>query len=85
MGLTPEIIEHRVTHTKPRRSAFDGYDRGPHWIETCGEVAKLQLTRSLAPAVAPVVPISNDIAELLGSGGGFRTPDPAVNSRLLYH
>jgi integrase len=22
---------------------------------------------------------------LVGSGGGFRTPDPAVNSRLLYH
>jgi hypothetical protein len=22
---------------------------------------------------------------LMGSEGGFRTPDPAVNSRLLYH
>ena len=21
----------------------------------------------------------------IGSGGGFRTPDPAINSRLLYH
>jgi hypothetical protein len=21
----------------------------------------------------------------IGSGGGIRTPDPAVNSRLLYH
>src|SRR5512132_3087338 len=23
--------------------------------------------------------------EIYGSGGGIRTPDPAVNSRLLYH
>ena len=44
-GAKPEIIEHRVTHTKARRSAFDGYDRGPHWIETCGEVAKLKIQR----------------------------------------
>ena len=33
----------RATHARIRRRAFDGYDRGPHWIETCGEVAKLQI------------------------------------------
>lgn len=44
-GAKFEIIRDRVTHTKAKRSAFDGYDRGPHWIETCGEVAKLRITR----------------------------------------
>jgi integrase len=44
-GADAEILEQRVTHTKPRRSAFAGYDRGPHWIEACAEVAKLRLTR----------------------------------------
>jgi hypothetical protein len=34
MGTKPEIIRDRVTHTKRRRDAFDGYDRGPHWPET---------------------------------------------------
>lgn len=29
--------------------------------------------------------IANGIVRLGRSGGGFRTPDPAVNSRLLYH
>jgi hypothetical protein len=32
-----------VTHAKPRRDAFDGYDRGEHWEPTCAEVAKLKL------------------------------------------
>lgn len=49
----PEVIRDRVTHAKIRRSAFDGYDRGPHWIETCGEVAKLAITRR-TPAVEVV-------------------------------
>jgi tetrahydromethanopterin S-methyltransferase subunit G len=29
--------------------------------------------------------LSNEVVCLVGSEGGFRTPDPAVNSRLLYH
>jgi hypothetical protein len=69
-GADPLVIEHRVTHTKPRRSAFDGYDRGPHWRQTCTEVAKLRVSRR---PLATVVPISSDIAGLIGSGGGFRT------------
>lgn len=40
-GADAAILRDRVTHTKPRRSAFDGYDRGPHWEATCREVAKL--------------------------------------------
>lgn len=44
-GANPEILEHRVTHAKAKRSAFDGYDRGAHWDATCREVAKLRLAR----------------------------------------
>lgn len=44
-GADADILEHRVTHTKPRRSAFSGYDRGSHWAESCAEVGKLRLAR----------------------------------------
>jgi hypothetical protein len=44
----PEILERRVTHTRSKRSAFDGYDGGEHWKRTCDEVAKLQLKRKRA-------------------------------------
>lgn len=44
-GADPDIIEQRVTHTKPRRKAFDGYDRGERWAETCREVGKLRILR----------------------------------------
>jgi hypothetical protein len=47
-GAKPDVIRDRVTHTKAARDAFSGYDRGPHWIEACAEVSKLQLTRRLA-------------------------------------
>jgi hypothetical protein len=54
-----------VTHAKIRRSAFDGYDRGPHWIETCGEVAKLQTSRR-APAgeVVELATVRATVSEL---------------------
>src|SRR5437762_6543754 len=48
----PDVIRDRVTHTKAARDAFSGYDRGPHWIEACGEVSKLRLTRRLATSFA---------------------------------
>jgi hypothetical protein len=51
-GAKPDVIRDRVTHTKAGRDAFSGYDRGPHWIEACGEVSKLQLTRRLATSFA---------------------------------
>ncbi|MDX2093934.1 MAG: hypothetical protein SFX73_39235 [Kofleriaceae bacterium] len=44
-GADPHVIETRVTHTKKSRSAFDGYNRGRQWAITCGEVAKLRITR----------------------------------------
>ena len=85
-GADPAIIRDRVTHTKPKRSAFDGYDRGPHWIQTCAEIAKLQvLRRPLATPFATISKKPKRGATLNGSEGGYRTPDPAVNSRLLYH
>jgi integrase len=47
-GADREILEQRVTHTKNRRSAFTGYDRGERWAETCREVAKLRVRRLAA-------------------------------------
>ncbi|HEY5923137.1 MAG TPA: hypothetical protein VIV11_15765 [Kofleriaceae bacterium] len=44
-GADEDVIRERVTHAKPRRNAFDGYDRADHWKRTCGEVAKLRITR----------------------------------------
>ena len=44
-GADADILEHRVTHTKPRRSAFHGYDRGSHWAEACAAVAALRIAR----------------------------------------
>lgn len=44
-GADRLIIENRVTHTRKRRSAFDGYNRGLQWERTCAEVAKLKISR----------------------------------------
>ncbi len=44
-GADQHIIETRVTHTRKRRSAFDGYNRGLQWERTCAEVAKLRISR----------------------------------------
>lgn len=51
-GASRDIIRDRVTHVPAKRTAFDGYDRGERWAETCREVGKLRLTR-LVPAVYP--------------------------------
>ena len=76
-GANRDILRDRVTHTKQKRSAFDGYDRGPHWVATCAEVVKLRISRrSLAPALLQASSVVSDPARLLGSGGGLRTPDP---------
>jgi len=67
-GADPLVIEHRVTHTKPRRSAFDGYDRGPHWRQTCAEVVELRISRRpFATGLTTVVDISNNFVGLSGS------------------
>lgn len=87
-GANPAVIRERVTHTKARRDAFDGYDRGPHWAETCREVAKLQLVRRVT-TVSPFDTFRaqpNDDARLSGddrSGGGFRMPNGDTVSHTL--
>ena len=48
-GADREIIEARVTHTRPNRTAFDMYNRGLQWERTCSEVAKLKITRVRDP------------------------------------
>jgi len=44
-GANRDIIRDRVTHTKVKRSAFDGYARGQRWDETYREVAWLRVSR----------------------------------------
>ncbi len=44
-GADPHLIETRVTHTRKKRSAFEGYNRGLQWDRTCAEVAKLKIAR----------------------------------------
>jgi hypothetical protein len=51
-GANRDIIRDRVTHSKPRRDAFDGYDRGSYWEETCREILKLKVGRREAVAIA---------------------------------
>lgn len=75
-GADPDIIRDRVTHTKAKRDAFSGYDRGPHWAATCREVAKLRL----APALHPHLVSSS---ETTGSGGGFRRAKPAISGQPM--
>jgi len=73
-GANPAVIRDRVTHTKSRNDAFGGYDRGPHWIETCHEVSKLRI-RLLATSVLPSGEVP-DTTSLNGSGGGLRILNP---------
>jgi hypothetical protein len=48
------------THTKKTRSAFDGYNRGRQWAQTCAEVVKPQLGRR-ARSRGVVVPIAKPL------------------------
>jgi hypothetical protein len=54
-GADRDVIEYRVTHTRAKRSASDGYARGKRWAETCAEIAKLKIRRKPAPRLAIVV------------------------------
>ena len=84
-GADPAIIRDRITHTRQKRNAFDGYDRGIHLVQTCAELVKLKVARRLATPFATRSTNPPPLLASLGSEGGDRTPDPAVNSRLLYH
>lgn len=87
-GVNRDILRDRITHAKPRRDAFDGYDRGPHWKETCTELAKLSI-RYVATTLLPA-DIDATTSENLnggvdrdGSGGGFRMAGPAHDSSRM--
>ena len=89
-GANPDVIRDRVTHTKSRKDAFGGYDRGPHWVETCHEVAKLRIrlvaTRLLPPGTDSTPASDSDtLAEDTGSGGGLRRLNPSTESAPLVH
>lgn len=69
-GADENVIRDRMTRTKKTRSAFDGYNRGRQWAQTCAEVAKLQLTR-LKRSRGAVVPIAKpSISEESGDALG---------------
>lgn len=73
-GARRDIIRDRVTHVKSTRSAFDGYDRGAHWTETCGEITKLQIVRAdedLVTAAVTVAANDGDSSSLLAPKEGF--------------
>lgn len=82
-GADREVIRTRVTHTKSKRDAFDGYARGTRWIETCTEIAKLKIGRREAIAMAvgaeppqcnlSAVGTSDEKNTDTCSGGGFRS------------
>jgi hypothetical protein len=86
-GAKADVIRDRVTHTKAARDAFSGYDRGPHWIEACGEVGKLQLTRRLATSFATAGQLLELSEEKSGGGGSrrieFGREDPRGSSRSV--
>ena len=73
-GADRDILRTRVTHTPAKRDAFDGYDRGVRWAETCREVSKLRLAR-FVPGMYP---------EKSSTGNGLRRrvskaqPEPPV-------
>ncbi len=82
-GANPDVIRDRVTHTKSRKDAFGGYDRGLHWEETCHEVAKLRI-RLLAPGLYP----PSELPETTSpnrSEGGFRILNQGTESASLLH
>ena len=78
-GASRDILRDRVTHSKPRRDAFDGYDRGERWAETCREVAKLRIRR-LVTTVLPGGAMSDEKQSLRRrvSNGGSVSPELRV-------
>jgi hypothetical protein len=61
-GADENVIRDRVTHTKKSRAAFDGYNRGRQWAQTCAEVAKLRLSRRLRSRDVAALPIAKSAA-----------------------
>jgi integrase len=80
-GADADVIRDRVTHTKARRDAFGGYDRGPHWLQTCAEVSKLRINRQKALATGLATDPANCETLIANSGseGGYRTRGHAID------
>lgn len=78
-GADRDIIESRVTHTKKRRSAFDGYNRGEQWARTCTEVAKLRIVRSARAGEIVALPA----AAVTGSGSGVEIENGTPRHNLV--
>jgi integrase len=81
-GADREIIEERVTHTKPRRDAFDGYDRGERWEATCREVAKLRVRRLADVMLTASDSLDTSTTSGLRRRGSNRLPGP-VELRVI--
>lgn len=87
-GADADVLEHRVTHTKKRRSAFDGYDRGVRWAKTCAEVAKLRISRRHPDRVTARVTflgtqrnLGGNIVEAAGvEGSSMTTPGTSLRA-----
>jgi integrase len=78
-GADPEILENRVTHTRKSRNAFDGYNRGAQWERTCGEVAKLRISRGSSEVHTVAVGLGSlPLAAVLPSTGGSTGNRPAM-------
>jgi hypothetical protein len=71
-----DILRDRVTHAKPKRDAFDGYDRGERCAETCREVAKLRI----AIRVPEMYPATSSSENWSGSWGLHPPPLICKNS-----
>lgn len=72
-GADRSILRDRVTHTKQKKNAFDGYDRGPHFVQTCVEVAKLRVARQFRTELGTALTKPPTSQENLSSEGGDRT------------
>lgn len=85
-GADEQILRDRITHTKARRDAFDGYNRGgPKWEAACREVAKLRirLRPELPRAVetemtSPVGPHTDRAPRAAGAWSDHGTPMGSV-------
>lgn len=75
-GASRDVIRERVTHVKARRDAFDGYVRGPLWVETCREVSKLRIRRRTT-ALLPS-------ATSGGQSAGYLAPEEGFEPKIMH-
>lgn len=76
-GASRDVIRDRVTHVKANRDAFDGYVRGPLWVETCREVNKLQIRRRTTGLLPS--------ATSSGQTNGYVAPEEGIEPKIMAH